>query len=239
MAQVVSAPDGRRLAVKTLGDPAGRPVFLLHGTPGTLHGPLPRGIFLYRLGIRLISYTRPGYPESDRLPGRTVADAATDVEAIADQLHIDRFSVIGRSGGAPHALACAASKSLDGRLMCTAALSSLAPSDAHGEDFDWFEGMARSNIDAYRMVKEVDPEPICYRLSQRSASMQRKFETIRKACSMRSGLNCAARIGKSSEMWPSVASLPRLMLRRCESQSRDGSMTSWPLAARGALSCPI
>jgi len=158
VAQVVSAPDGRRLAVKTLGDPAGRPVFLLHGTPGTLRGPLPRGIFLYRLGIRLISYTRPGYPESDRLPGRTVADAATDVEAIADQLHIDRFSVIGRSGGAPHALACAASKSLDGRLMCTAALSSLAPSDAHGEDFDWFEGMARSNIDAYRMVKEVDPE---------------------------------------------------------------------------------
>ena len=66
MAQVVEAHDGRQLAVKSLGDPVGRPVFLLHGTPGTLDGPLPRGIFLYRLGIRLISYTRPGYPGSDR-----------------------------------------------------------------------------------------------------------------------------------------------------------------------------
>ena len=43
MAQVVEAHDGRQLAVKSLGDPLGHPVFLLHGTPGTLDGPLPRG----------------------------------------------------------------------------------------------------------------------------------------------------------------------------------------------------
>ena len=137
MAQVVEARDGRRLAVKSLGDPVGRPVFLLHGTPGTLDGPLPRGIFLYRLGIRLISYTRPGYPGSDRHEGRTVADAATDVQDIADKLDLGRFSVIGRSCGAPHALACAAAKSLRDRVICTAALSSLA-------------GMADSHVKAYK-----------------------------------------------------------------------------------------
>jgi len=150
VAQVVRALDGRQLAVKTLGDPLGRPVFMLHGTPGTLDGPLPRGIFFYRLGIRLISYTRPGYPGSDRHENRTVADAATDVETIADKLRLDRFSVIGRSGGAPHALACAAAKSLHDRLICTAALSSLAPYDAHNNGLDWFAGMADSNIAAYR-----------------------------------------------------------------------------------------
>jgi pimeloyl-ACP methyl ester carboxylesterase len=150
VAQVVEAHDGRQLAVKSLGDPVGRPVFLLHGTPGTLDGPLPRGIFLYRLGIRLISYTRPGYPGSDRHENRTVADAAADVEAIADKLGLGRFSVIGRSGGAPHALACAAAKPLRDRVVCTAALSSLAPYDAHGNGLDWFAGMADSNIEAYR-----------------------------------------------------------------------------------------
>ena len=157
MAQVVRAHDGRQLAVKCLGDPAGRPVFLLHGTPGTLDGPLPRGIFLYRLGIRLISYTRPGYPGSTRHEGRTVADAAADVEAIADKLGLDRFSVIGRSGGAPHALACAAAESLRDRVICTAALSSLAPYDAHSKGLDWFAGMADSNIEAYRNVTDSEP----------------------------------------------------------------------------------
>jgi pimeloyl-ACP methyl ester carboxylesterase len=152
VAQVVSVYDGRRLAVKTLGDPAGQPVFLLHGTPGTLDGPLPRGIYLYRRGVRLISYTRPGYPGSDRLEGRTVADAAADVAAIADHFDIDRFSVIGRSGGAPHALACAAAHCLRDRVVCTAALSSLAPYDAHGNGLDWFAGMAASNVRAYRNV---------------------------------------------------------------------------------------
>ena len=70
MTQVVRAPDGRRLSVESLGDPEGKPVFLLHGTPGGRHGPRPRGIVLYRLGIRLISYDRPGYPGSDRTPDR-------------------------------------------------------------------------------------------------------------------------------------------------------------------------
>lgn len=46
---------------------------------------------LYRLGIRLICYDRPGYGRSDLLRGRTVADAAVDVLAIADELRLDSF----------------------------------------------------------------------------------------------------------------------------------------------------
>jgi pimeloyl-ACP methyl ester carboxylesterase len=133
------------LAVEVVGAPQGKPVFLLHGTPGGRHGPRPRGIVLYRLGIRLISYDRPGYGGSTRQPGRTLADAACDVAAIADYLGIDRFSVIGRSGGGPHALACAAQ--LNGRVICAAALGSLAPYDAEG--LDWHEGMTDSNQRAY------------------------------------------------------------------------------------------
>ena len=145
MTQQICDPDGRRLSVESVGDPEGKPVFLLHGTPGSRNGPRPRGIVLYRLGIRLISYDRPGYPGSDRNPGRKVASAAENVRIVADYFGIDRFSVVGRSGGAPHALACAAL--MPDRVVSAAALCSPAPFDA--EDLNWTVGMTESNVRAY------------------------------------------------------------------------------------------
>ncbi|MCG6500466.1 alpha/beta fold hydrolase, partial [Kitasatospora sp. A2-31] len=135
---MVKAADGRALAVETVGDPRGRPVFLLHGTPGSRVGPHPRTSVLYRLGIRLVSFDRPGYGDSARLPGRRVSAAAADVRTIADELGIDRFAVLGRSGGGPHALACAAL--LPERVTRVALLVSLAPRNAAG--LDWYGGRA-------------------------------------------------------------------------------------------------
>jgi pimeloyl-ACP methyl ester carboxylesterase len=128
--------------VEIWGDPHGQPVFLLHGTPGSRVGPRPRAILLHHLGVRLITFDRPGYGGSDRTPGRQVANAAVDVEAIADALGLTHFAVIGRSGGGPHALACAAL--LAERVTRTAALVSLAPRDAVG--LDWYAGMTESNV---------------------------------------------------------------------------------------------
>lgn len=142
----VRSADGlRRLAVKVSGHPAGRPVFLLHGTPGSRLGPFPRGRVLYELGVRLITFDRPGYGRSDPLADRRVADVAADVAAIADKLGIPTFAVLGRSGGGPHALACAAL--LPGRVTRTAVLVGLAPLTAQG--LDWFAGMADSNVSEY------------------------------------------------------------------------------------------
>src|ERR1700736_558855 len=90
--------EGRKLAVQSWGDQGGHAVFLLHGMPGSRLGPRPRGIVLERMGIRLISYDRPGYGFSDRQPYRTVAHAAADVERIADLLDVKKFTVVGRSG---------------------------------------------------------------------------------------------------------------------------------------------
>src|SRR5262245_22879736 len=123
--------------VEVDGDAGGWPVFLLHGTPGSRNGPRPRSGVLYRLGVWLISYDRPGYGRSPRHAGRLVADAAADVETIANELSIDRFSVVGRSGGGPHALACAAL--LGDRVARAAVLVGLAPTDARG--LAWFNGM--------------------------------------------------------------------------------------------------
>lgn len=141
----VRTADGRRLAVKVSGDPAGRPIVLLHGTPGSRLGPSPRGKVLYALGVRLVAFDRPGYGRSDRLAARRVSDVAADVAAIADALELDRFAVLGRSGGGPHALACAAL--LPGRVDRAGILVSLAPWAAEG--LDWFAGMAESNVGSY------------------------------------------------------------------------------------------
>jgi pimeloyl-ACP methyl ester carboxylesterase len=140
--RTVRAAGGRRLSTQVCGDPDGRPVFLLHGTPGSRLGPHPRSAVLHRLGVQLISFDRPGYGESDRIEGRNVADAASDVLTIADALDLERFAVVGRSGGGPHALACAAL--LPHRMTKAAVLVGIAPHGADG--LDWFDGMAQSNV---------------------------------------------------------------------------------------------
>jgi len=143
--QVIRVAQRRSVTVDSWGDTAGVPIFLLHGTPGSRNGPKPRSSVLYRLGVELICYDRPGYGESTRHPGRAVADAAWDVRDIADALGLDQFCVVGRSGGGPHALACAAL--LGNRVLSVAVLVGIAPSDAQG--LDWYGGMAESNVAAY------------------------------------------------------------------------------------------
>ncbi len=149
MTSVVRTGDGRLLSVEEWGDPGGKPIILFHGTPGSRFGPRPRAALLYRLGIRLIVYDRPGYSDSHRLPDREVAHAAPDVEAIADACGLETFAVAGRSGGGPYALACAAL--LPHRVTRAAVLVGLAPRDAEG--LDWFAGMIPSNVASFTVAE--------------------------------------------------------------------------------------
>jgi pimeloyl-ACP methyl ester carboxylesterase len=138
----VTTPDGRTLVVRDTGDPNGFPVLAHHGTPslGLLYEPWIADA--ERRGIRLLAYDRPGYGDSTRSPGRSIADCARDVEAIADALQLERLATWGISGGGPHALACAAL--LPGRVAAAAAVGSPAPYDADG--LDWGAGMGVDNI---------------------------------------------------------------------------------------------
>jgi pimeloyl-ACP methyl ester carboxylesterase len=58
--------------------------------------------------VRLIAVDRPGYGSSDFKKDRRITDWPDDVAELADALKIERFSVVGLSGGGPHAQACAA-----------------------------------------------------------------------------------------------------------------------------------
>jgi pimeloyl-ACP methyl ester carboxylesterase len=163
----VRLADGRRVAVEVSGSPVGHPVFLMHGTPGSRVAPLPRSMVLHGLGVRLITFDRPGYGFSDRLESRLVADVAPDVEAIADALEVDQFAVLGRSGGGPHALACAAL--LPNRVTRAAILVSLAPWTADG--LDWFAGMSDSNVREYTSAATA-PEVLTAALMRTAAQIR-------------------------------------------------------------------
>jgi len=98
-----------------------------------------------RLGMHLVTYDRPGYGLSERCRGRKVVDAVADVVAIADGLGIERFVVGGLSGGAPHALACAAL--LGDRVLSTHAGVPVAPHEPLGDR--WMTGQAPSNLEEF------------------------------------------------------------------------------------------
>ena len=162
--------DGRTLHIYDTGNgdrTAGFAVFWQHGAPSTGAPPEPLFAAAAERGIRWVSHDRPGYGGSSPHPGRDVSSGAADVASIADALDIDRFAVMGDSGGGPHALACAVV--LSRRVLATVCISAPAPFGAEG--LDWFAGMTpsgaaefraaaagRAALEAYLASAEFDPQ---------------------------------------------------------------------------------
>jgi pimeloyl-ACP methyl ester carboxylesterase len=130
--QRVKLKDGRSLAYTEYGAPDGKPVFYCHGHPGSRLG---FSVFdpdnaAADLGLRIIAIDRPGYGLSDFQPGRQMLDWPDDVCAVADSLHLDRFGVLGVSGGGPYAAACA--YKIPQRATATAIVCGMGPAEAPG-----------------------------------------------------------------------------------------------------------
>lgn len=166
----VQTPDGRVLAVAEWGDPAGVPLISHHGTPGGRISYWVDPTIYARHGLRRVTFDRPGYGESTRLPGRVVSDVVADVAAIADALGIDRFAVVGGSGGGPHALACAAL--LPERVLRCMAQVSVAPYEAEG--LDWLAGQTQGNVEEF--VAALDGDAAIRRVTERER--QTLFERL-------------------------------------------------------------
>jgi pimeloyl-ACP methyl ester carboxylesterase len=134
----VRLADGRTVHVYDTGDAgAALTVYWHHGTPQIADPPAPL-IAAGGPAVRWVAHNRPGYGGSTPQPGRTIASVAADVATVADTLGLERFAVVGHSGGSPHALACAAL--LPDRVTAAVCLAGLAPFDVDG--LDWFAGMA-------------------------------------------------------------------------------------------------
>lgn len=119
--------DGRWLAYAEYGDPKGKPTFYFHGLFGSRLERHPNESIATSLGIRIITIDRPGCGLSDFKLGRKLLDWSDDVAELANTLKIDRFAVVGVSGGGPYVLACAFK--IPHRLTTAALISSVAPFD--------------------------------------------------------------------------------------------------------------
>ncbi|MDV7991516.1 alpha/beta fold hydrolase [Rhodococcus sp. IEGM 1374] len=152
MTVLVPTEDGRSLEVLDTGPADALPLVYHHGTPqGAVPFPtLERAAAAE--GLRVVSYSRPGYgastPRPDGATTATVADDAVDTAAVLDHLGIGEFLTIGWSGGGPRALACAAM--LPGRCLAAACCVGIAP--AADYDGDIRDGMAEENVDEYTAV---------------------------------------------------------------------------------------
>lgn len=130
----LALPSGRTLAWVTYGTPDQssdlKTIFYFHGFPGCSLEASYLSTHLPKHNARCISIDRPGMGNSTYYD-RKITDWPSDVLAVADHLSIPQFYILGISGGAPYALACAHSipcvDGTTGRLRGIAVVSGMYP----------------------------------------------------------------------------------------------------------------
>jgi len=147
MTEILVLSDGRSLEYLTGGDPDGFPFVYHSGTPSAaVVDPLVQDA-AQRAGLRLVTYSRPGYGRSSPRPTPgdwpvPIAADADDTTDLLDHLGLGEFVTLGWSGGGPRALACAAT--MPHRCLAAVSLAGVAPYDAPG--LDWADGMGPENV---------------------------------------------------------------------------------------------
>jgi pimeloyl-ACP methyl ester carboxylesterase len=123
--------DGRSIGFAEYGAPGGAPIFWFPGTPGGRRQIPPRiRTATVECDVRMIALERPGLGASTPHLYESVLGWAADVEEIADGLGLNRFGLVGLSGGGAYVLACA--YALAERVVAGAVLGGVAP--ALGDD---------------------------------------------------------------------------------------------------------
>lgn len=114
--RIFALPNGQEVAVAEYGDPNGQPVLALHGAPDSRLIYSIADVPARAQGLRLICPDRPGYGRSSPDRDPTLERRASSLHVLADEFALERFAILGVSGGSPYAIALAARM----RLRCTA-----------------------------------------------------------------------------------------------------------------------
>jgi len=149
--------DGRSLGYAEYGNLQGKPVLHFHGLPSSrleMHSAALDEIAT-RLNARVIVVERPGMGLSDFKPGRTIGDWPSDVIQLADALGLDRFAVMGLSGGGPYVTVCALK--IPKRLTAAGIISGVGPLEAPGAT----DGMNKRDRQLYPIARRA---PLLFRL---------------------------------------------------------------------------
>ncbi len=105
----IAVRDGRRLGFAEYGQPHGRAVVWMHGTPGARRQiPIEARTHADDTGLRIIGLDRPGIGSSTAHLYENIGDWVADLRILLDTLGIDHAHVVGLSGGGPYALAAGA-----------------------------------------------------------------------------------------------------------------------------------
>ena len=102
---VLKLRDGREMAWRWWGEPGGKPLLRIQGTPSSRFQRNPDESALRDSGARYLMADRPGYGGSTRKRGRGIADVARDYAELLQSHGLQRVPAMGTSGGGPHVLA--------------------------------------------------------------------------------------------------------------------------------------
>lgn len=143
-------PDRRVVRTLEAGALGGSPLVVFHPTPSSRLFIRQYAAAALRTGVRLVGFSRPGYGGSTMTtPGLRVV--AEDAARVADAAGLERFAVLGFSGGTPFAAATAAL--VGDRVQAVGLCAAVAPwqeVDDRGVEFD---------AELERLVDLADTDP--------------------------------------------------------------------------------
>ena len=127
----ITLSDGRKLSFCDNGIESNSALLFHHGTPG--NAQIWETFFeaAAQKGVRAISYTKAGYPGSDRASHNRISDTNGDYLQLLGKLGITEFVSIGWSGGGPYALHSTFEDACKGAEL----IAAVAPYSEMGEEF--------------------------------------------------------------------------------------------------------
>ncbi len=123
--KIIKLSDGRNLSYGIYGSKKGHPTICLHGTPASFFMFETLEDAANKNDILLICPNRPGIGRSSYKHLKNIKEYTKDIKELSEILGINKFSVIGVSGGGPFAYACLAN--IPHLLVNANFVSALAP----------------------------------------------------------------------------------------------------------------
>jgi pimeloyl-ACP methyl ester carboxylesterase len=143
--QTVTLTDNRKLGYAEFGTVNEKPLFYFHGHGSSRLEPKMYNLDNIKDEVHVIAIDRPGFGLSDFHDNHSILNWPDDVVELADTLDINKFSVLGGSGGAPFALACACK--IPDRINSCGIVSGLGPIKFGIED------MAKNNRNELNLAR--------------------------------------------------------------------------------------